>query len=58
MKLYKKETKCIKCGHKFAFDTWKDIILPTMKIHFDTISRKCCNCGYTWNEKPLDFKGE
>ena len=58
MKLYKKETKCIKCGYPCTIDTWEDIILHTMKIHFDTISRKCANCGFTWQERPLDYKEE
>ena len=53
---YRKETKCIKCGHPFTMDTWEDVLLPTLKIHYDIINRKCTNCGFTWEERPLDYK--
>ena len=55
---YKKETKCTKCGHRHTTDEWEDVILPTLQLHYDIIHRTCKNCGFTWQEVPLDCKKE
>lgn len=70
MKKYNKANKCVKCGCKNIkteyIDNKKPIklndgtIVPVPRIFYEKIEeyieRTCSNCGYIWNEEPLDKK--
>lgn len=56
MKKYLFERECIKCGD---MDAKKDefqeaFILQGTLMLPERIKRTCNNCGYTWDELPLD----
>lgn len=55
--IYKKKGKCPKCGYQYTSD--KFCAAGSSEIgnrNVDLIQRKCRNCGYTWDEEPLDTK--
>ncbi len=64
MKNYNKDAVCPKCecekiGSVFhEKGTWTDYFeknrLAILEFDTDTIRRHCLNCGYEWNEAPLD----
>jgi predicted nucleic-acid-binding Zn-ribbon protein len=61
MKKYDPEGKCIKCGGGEIEDEWQDeITVPKIGLfahaspHAERILRTCKNCGYGWQEGPLN----
>lgn len=50
LKLYSKENGCPKCGSKSTEDKYNNL--------YGVIRRSCDNCGYGWNEKPLDREND
>jgi len=65
MKTYDNAGTCIKCGyggiedeHFEGFNPDEQLIkIKTQRIH-ERIERTCKNCGYSWDEKPLDDEAE
>jgi len=68
MKTYDKDGTCIKCGYGGIEDVhWKARTIPAKARELDRtlkntkdipehIVRTCKNCGYSWQEKPLDYE--
>lgn len=58
MQKYNPKAKCPKCGCKEIRTTFleKDEWLDGQPAERDLLHRSCTNCGYHWNEAPLDSK--
>jgi hypothetical protein len=66
MKPYNKNAKCPKCNFEHIKTEYipshinllyYKIDMPVNKEDYkikEHILRTCCNCGYSWKEKPLD----
>ena len=62
LKAYEKETTCIKCGSNDIVDHYYKKKQLTHSLNNpdgyyarrEHIHRRCRNCHYFWNEKPLD----
>ncbi len=58
LNVYNKNSACTKCGcssstSKHTTEIWDEISLLHAPCE-EHIVRICDNCGYTWNELPLD----
>ena len=52
-------TYCKKCGCREAKDEFiRKSILGNSGYDLDVIERTCLNCGYVWDELPLDAEDE
>jgi hypothetical protein len=51
---------CVKCHQVPAWAKYHPepfIYGEGNAMEFEHIRRECCNCGYSWNERPLDWDG-
>ena len=46
---YSMKSKCIKCGEQGAKSTYQRL------LGVEHIKRTCDNCGYNWEEEPLEI---
>ena len=63
MQEYKEDSECVKCGEsRHVSATWDSgvpkvgVKPPKGKKFNERIIRKCQNCLYEWDERPIDFK--
>ncbi len=54
MKKYNPKAICVKCGGKDICSFYEGGC--GMACHPEHIKRACRNCGYEWEEKPLNKK--
>lgn len=69
--LFKKDITCSKCTfgyitvrcERITLSHYKEIpyqqfrFVPPREISFHVMKRECPQCGFSWNERPLDSEG-
>ena len=50
---YNKDSRCPKCGEVGASSVF-ETMYAAGRPDLQWISRKCSNCGFGWEEEPLD----
>jgi len=61
MKQYNPDAKCPKCGNGVTNDKYREKErcatpddITDVTVTLEHIERTCLNCGYSWDELPLD----
>jgi DNA-directed RNA polymerase subunit M/transcription elongation factor TFIIS len=50
---YNPAARCVKCGCRKVYAKYEaKVLVPGDRL--EVIKRTCANCGFEWNELPLD----
>jgi hypothetical protein len=62
MNTYNRDTPCLKCWETNASSEYEsalylcDLDMLGKELRPEVIRRTCRNCGYVWDEKPIEVK--